>query len=127
MPAIPESVAALPATITLRRVISMASSPSPPVTTNRTAILWAAVLARVRVAGGEYCQHDEVGRGRGHRRDLHRQLEPEKIRAEDAFSAEFLEQFRRNVRRLQPRHHQDVGRAGQSRERIIAPLDVLIE
>ena len=74
----------------------------------------AALLARMGIARSEDGQHDQIPGACRHRRNLDRQFETENIGAEHAFPAQLAKELGRQAGRLQPWHHQNIGRTRDS-------------
>ena len=75
-------------------------------------------LARRRLVRPEAGHIDHLAHRGVHRQDLHRVGQPDQHRADRAALGHLRRQPRGDMGRVQPRHHQHVGRPGQPAERI---------
>ena len=102
------------------RSARLGSLPSPStIVAPRMTRSTIVYLCRVqRAIGRERRVIHQVADGGAHLHDLHGLLQAVDHRADHRDAAQPLHQARGNVRRVQARHHQHVGRAGQAAERI---------
>ena len=98
--------------------ISATRTIHPPETTPPNAA--PPPLRRRRLVRRQTGDIDDLPDRRIHRHDLHRPLHADQQRPDRRAAAQMLHQTRRDVRRVQPRHHQHVGIPGQPAERITA-------
>ena len=80
-----------------------------------------------RAVGGERRVIDQVADRGAHLHDLHRLRQAVDHRADHRDAAQPLHQARGNVRRVQARHDQHVGRAGEAAERIGLAQQLVVE
>ena len=80
-----------------------------------------------RAIGGERRVIHQVADRGAHLHDLHRLLQAVDHRADHRDAAQPLHQARGDMRRVQARHHQHVGRAGQAAERIGLAQQLVVE
>src|SRR6186997_433243 len=95
---------------------SPSTTVAPRMTRSFMAYLLGLSLAAERAIGGERGMVDEIADDGAHPDDLHRVGETVDHRADHRDAAQALHQARGDVRRMQARHHQHVGRTGQAGE-----------